>query len=54
MTKKLIESGKIPTDEPIVLVITGNGLKTQDPLVNKISKPIIIEPKLESFEEKIS
>lgn len=52
--KKLIESGKIPTDESIVLVITGNGLKTQDPLVNKISKPIIIEPKLESFEEKIS
>jgi len=47
--KKLIESGKIPRDESIVLVITGNGLKTQEPLVNKVSKPFIIEPKVESF-----
>ena len=47
--KKLIESGRIPNDESIVLVITGNGLKTQEPLVNKISKPFIIEPRVESF-----
>ena len=51
--KKLIESGRIPKDESIVLVITGNGLKTQDPLVNKISKPFIIEPNIDSFKEKV-
>ena len=47
--KKLIEAGRIPRNESIVLVITGNGLKTQDPLVNNISKPYIIEPKIEDF-----
>jgi len=47
--KKMIESGKLPRNESIVLVITGNGLKTQDPLVNNISKPYIIEPKIEDF-----
>ncbi|NSW99236.1 threonine synthase [bacterium] len=47
--KKLIEAGRMPRNESIVLVITGNGLKTQDPLVNNISKPYIIEPKIEDF-----
>lgn len=49
--KKLIDSGRIPRNESIVLVITGNGLKTQDPLVNNISKPYIIEPKIEDFKK---
>ena len=48
--KKMIESGKIPKNESLVLVITGNGLKTQDPLVNNISKPYIIEPTMKDFE----
>src|ERR1700733_3390104 len=30
VTQKLIEQGKIPRDEEIVICITGNGLKTQD------------------------
>ena len=30
VTRKLIEQGRIPRDEEIVLCITGNGLKTQD------------------------
>lgn len=50
-TKKLIEKGIIPPDESIVISITGNGLKTQEPLYDKISKPIIIKPNLDSFEE---
>jgi len=29
-TRKLIEAGRIPRDEPIVICITGNGLKTPD------------------------
>src|SRR4029453_8310819 len=31
-TRKLIEAGRIPRDEPIVIAITGNGLKTPDVL----------------------
>ena len=30
VTRKLIEQGRIPRDEEIVICITGNGLKTQD------------------------
>ena len=30
VARKLIEQGRIPRDEEIVLCITGNGLKTQD------------------------
>ena len=53
-TKKMIESGKIPRNESLVLVITGNGLKTQDTLVNNISKPYIIEPRMKDFEKIFS
>lgn len=48
-TIKMIENGKINKDEDLVLVITGNGLKTQDPLINNIKKPFIINPKLDEF-----
>ncbi|MGQ0794108.1 MAG: threonine synthase [Deltaproteobacteria bacterium] len=51
VTKKLIDNGVLPRDESIVVCITGNGLKTQDPLVEKVSKPHIIGGKLEEFEE---
>ena len=50
-TIKMLENGKINKDEDLVLVITGNGLKTQDPLINKIKKPDIINAKLEEFNE---
>jgi threonine synthase len=50
-TKKLIESGKIPRDESIVVCITGNGLKTQEAVVNHINKPYSIKPNIASFEE---
>jgi threonine synthase len=53
VTKKLIEQGKIPKDESIVICITGNGLKTQEAVANKIGKAIIIEPNLKSFEEEV-
>lgn len=51
--KKLIEQGKIPKDEAIVVCITGNGLKTQEALSGKIAKPIKIKPNLVSFEENV-
>lgn len=53
VTKKLIEQGKIPKNESIVICITGNGLKTQEAVIDKIGKPIIIEPNLKSFEKEV-
>ena len=54
VTKKLIEKGRIPKDESIVVCITGNGLKTQEALAGKIGKPIRIKPTLVSFEENLT
>ena len=51
VTKKLIDQEKIPRDEPIVVSITGNGLKTQDAVEGSLGKPTVIEPSLEDFEE---
>jgi len=51
VTKKLIEQGKLPTDELTVVSITGNGLKTQDAIINSVKKPEVIEPNIENFEE---
>lgn len=48
--KKMIESGKIPRDESIVLCITGNGLKTQEAVADAITKPRIIEASLKEFD----
>ncbi len=53
VTKKLIEQGKIPKDESIVVCITGNGLKTQEAVAKKIGKPIKIKPNIASFEENV-
>jgi len=48
--RKLIGQGRIPRHEPVVLVITGNGLKTTDALVATAATYPIIEPRLEAFE----
>jgi len=53
VTKKLIEQGKIPKDESIVICVTGNGLKTQEAVVEKIGKPVKIKPNLDSFEQNL-
>ena len=50
---KLIEQGKIDRDGSTVLCITGNGLKTQEALVGKLAKPVVIEPTLEAFENVV-
>jgi len=51
-TIKLIESGKIGKDDgPIVVSITGNGMKTQDPLVGKLPVPALIGPSLADFDK---
>jgi threonine synthase len=51
VTKKLIDDGKLPTDELTVVSITGNGLKTQDAIINSVEKPEVIEPNIDNFEE---
>jgi threonine synthase len=50
VTRKLIEQGRIPRDEEIVICITGNGLKTQDAVNGLLEQPAIIKPSLEEFE----
>lgn len=50
VAKKLIEQGKLPANEDIVLCITGNGLKTQDAVAEKLGEPATIGTALEEFE----
>ena len=50
VTRKMIESGRIPRDEEIVICITGNGLKTQDAVTKAIQWPTTIQPSLNEFE----
>ncbi len=52
--KKLIDSGKIPRDESIVLCITGHGLKTQEAVTGKVGEPRVIKPSLREFEALIA
>jgi threonine synthase len=49
VTKKLLEQGRIPRDESIVISITGNGLKTLEAVMDKVGKPPIIEANIEEF-----
>jgi threonine synthase len=49
VARKLIEQGRIPRDEEIVLCITGNGLKTQDAVSDVLEKPALIGPSLDEF-----
>jgi threonine synthase len=46
---KLIESGRIPRDEPVCVCITGNGLKTIEVQQGRLPEVPVIEAKLEAF-----
>lgn len=48
--KRLAEEGKISPDEVTVAYVTGNGLKTQEAVVDRITRPIQIAPTFEAFE----
>src|SRR6516225_123346 len=50
VARKLIEQGKISSDEEVVLCITGNGLKTQDAVAEYLEEPSVIKPSLEEFD----
>jgi threonine synthase len=49
--RRLAAQGKIGKDDgPVVLCITGQGLKTQDPLVDALPRPEQIGPRLSDFD----
>jgi threonine synthase len=51
VTKKLIEQGRIPRNESIVICITGNGYKTIEAVVGRVEQPFVINARLQDFEE---
>jgi len=51
VTKKLIEQGRIPRDESIVVSITGNGYKTLEAVAPSVEKPYTIAATLQNFDE---
>jgi threonine synthase len=51
VARKLIREGRLNPDEPTVLVVTGNGLKTPGAVSGGLEETTAIRPKLEDFEE---
>src|SRR5439155_17287703 len=51
VARKLVREGRIPTDEPLVICITGNGLKTVEAVRERLPAPIPIAASLAGFEE---
>ena len=49
-TIKLIQQGRIPRDESIVVSITGNGLKTLEAVQGDLEQPAVIEAKMAEFD----
>ncbi len=50
VTMKLIQQGRIPKNESIVVSITGNGLKTLEAVQGDLVYPEVIEAKLSEFD----
>ena len=51
VTKKLIEQGRIPRDESIVISVTGNGYKTLEAVLDSVEQPLRIPARLADFDE---
>ncbi|HEX9880026.1 MAG TPA: threonine synthase [Candidatus Binatia bacterium] len=51
VARKLIEQGRIPTDESIVISITGNGYKTLEAIAGRVEQPHRIDARLENFHD---
>src|SRR5206468_3312874 len=49
-TIELLEQGRIPKDESIVISITGNGLKTQEVVAEELPYPKVIDAKIGEFD----
>ena len=51
VTKKLIQQGRIPRDESVVISVTGNGYKTLEAVAQSVEKPFSIQATLKNFDE---
>jgi len=51
VTKKLVQQGRIPRDEPTVICITGNGYKTIEAVAGIVEKPFCIKADLKTFDD---
>jgi threonine synthase len=54
VTMKLIAQGRIPKDESVVVCITGNGLKTQEVVLDQLEAGPVINPRLGEFDEQVA
>jgi threonine synthase len=50
VTKKLIDLGRIPRSESIVISITGNGYKTLEAVTASVARPFVINARLREFD----
>jgi len=50
VAKKLIEQGRIPRNESIVISITGNGYKTIEAVMGHVDQPFVINARLQDFD----
>jgi threonine synthase len=50
VTKKLVEQGRIPRDESIVVCVTGNGYKTLEAVDGAVEQPFTIGSRLADFD----
>ncbi len=53
VARKLVEQGRIGGDGPVVLCITGNGLKTAECVAARARPSATIEPRLEEFQKVV-
>ena len=53
VARKLVAQGRIPRDESLVVASTGNGLKTQEAVQERLPAMVPIEPTVESFQERV-
>jgi threonine synthase len=51
VARKLIQQGRIPRDESIVVSITGNGYKTLEAVARSVDQPYTINATLEHFDD---
>ncbi|MBI4523845.1 MAG: threonine synthase [Deltaproteobacteria bacterium] len=51
VARKLIQQGRIPRDESIVISITGNGYKTLEIVTESVEQPFVINATLKNFDD---
>lgn len=53
LTKKLLQTGVIPNEDEVVTVVSGNGYKTPDPVLNRVAGILEIENNLDSLRNSL-